>query len=484
MMQFVSTRGGIEPVGFEEAVLQGFAADGGLFVPREIPVLDAADLERLSTLDFPQLALELVSLYVEPSVIPRDDLQRLVEDSFAGFDRASVVDLVPIRSNPDTRILELFHGPTQSFKDMAMGLLMNVVDYFLTRRGERLNIILATTGDTGPAAAFAAAGKAQIDCWPLYPRGMISGEQERQMTTLGADNVHPVGVEHCPDGGDDLDIVVAELFADAELKRSLGLSSVNSINWCRVMVQAVHYFYAYFRTVDKVGDPVVFSVPSGAFGNLFGGFLARSMGLPVSRFVCANNTNDALHTAFSTGVFARRDLVQTPSSAIDIVAPYNFWRLLYFAAGRDPQRIRQWMEDFHTRREAKLDARTLAFIQDGFLSAAIGDQATADTMRAVYHSDAGYLLDPHTAVAVAAVDALADQLPADARIVCLGTAHPAKFPDVIRQVLDCGDDLPAAARHPAIETARDACQHLRLCRLDTLKANLVDAIRQQAGRPA
>ena len=482
MMQFVSTRGEIEPVGFEEAVLQGFAADGGLFVPKEIPVLDSAALERLATLAFPQLALELISLYVEPLVIPRDDLKRLVEDSFGNFDRPTVVELVPIRSQPDTQILELFHGPTLSFKDMAMGLLMNVVDYFLQRRGERLNIILATTGDTGPAAAWAAAGKGHIDCWPLYPRGMISEEQERQMTTLNADNVHPVGVENCPDGGDDLDIVVAELFADADLKRSLGLSSVNSINWCRVMVQAVHYFYAYFRTVDRVGASIVFSVPSGAFGNLFGGFLARSMGLPVSRFVCANNTNDALHSAFSTGVFARRDLIQTPSSAIDIVAPYNFWRFLYFASGRDPQRIRQWMEDFSEKREARLDAQTLAFIQDGFLSASISDQVTTDTIRAVYQSDTAYLLDPHTAVAVAAVDTVADQLPTDARIVCLGTAHPAKFLDVISRTLGCGDDLPTAARHQSIEDARDACQHLRLCRLDTLKSNLVDAMNSQAMR--
>ncbi len=482
MTRFVSTRGGIDPVGFEEAVLQGFAADGGLFVPEEIPRLGREDLERLAELDFPALACELVSLYLEPGIVPPEDLKRLIDDSFGAFMHEDVVDLVRIRDQPDVRVLELFHGPTLSFKDMAMGVLMNVVDYFLEKRKEHLNIVLATTGDTGPAAAWAAAGKRQIDCWPLYPRGMISVEQERQMTTLDADNVHPVGVENCADGGDDLDIVVAELFTDAELKRALGLSSVNSINWCRVMVQAVHYFYAYFRTVERIGDPVVFSVPSGAFGNLFGGFLARSMGLPVERFLCANNTNNALHTAFSTGVFPRRDLVQTPSSAIDIVAPYNFWRFLYYAANRDSSRIRRWMDDFASHREATLDAETLAFIQAGFLSASVSDKTTMDTIRSTYESGDGYLLDPHTAVAVAAVDAVADRLPADARIVCLGTAHPAKFPEVIRKALGCGEALPQAARHPSIDDARSACQHLRLCDLDSLKSNLVDAMTRQRSR--
>ncbi|MDW9580383.1 threonine synthase [Sinorhizobium meliloti] len=481
MIKYVSTTGGIEPVGFDEAVLQGFAADGGLFVPDRIPVIDQEQLQAFSTLSFQDLAFELVSLYIDASIIPRQDLRRLIDNSYREFQRPDIVNLVPIRGNRDTYVLELFHGPTQSFKDMAMGFLMQVVDYLLGQRRERLNIVLATTGDTGPAAAWAAAGKQRIDCWPLYPRGMISREQERQMTTLRADNVHPVGVENCPDGGDDLDLVVAELFSDEKLKRTLALSSVNSINWCRVMTQTVHYFYSYYRAVERVGDPVVFSVPSGAFGNLFAGYLARSMGLPVARFVCANNVNNALHTAFSRGVLPRHDLVQTPSSAIDIVAPYNFWRLLYFATNRDTARIRQWMKDFAARREVVLDVETTKTIQGGFISASISDEETLATVRSVYEAEGHYLIDPHTAVAVAAVEAIRDSLPAAAAIVCFATAHPAKFPDVIKRALDV-EELPAAGHHPVIDEARDACEHLRICQLENLRSNLIGEMTRHVAR--
>ncbi|MCP5156677.1 MAG: threonine synthase [Ectothiorhodospiraceae bacterium] len=481
MIRFVSTRGGIAPVAFDEAVLQGFAADGGLFVPDSIPVVSAAELERLSTLDFPALASELVSRFVDPAVIDHARLRTLVADGFRAFDARDVVELVTLQGSGGLRVLELFHGPTLSFKDLAMGFLMNVVDDLLEQRGERLNIVLATTGDTGPAAAWAAAGKKRIDCWPLYPLGMISDAQARQMTTLEADNVHPVAVEDCRDGGDDLDLVVADLFGDGDTRRELKLSSVNSINWCRVMMQAVHYFHAYFRTVEAVGDPIVFSVPTGAFGNLFGGYLARAMGLPVARFVCANNVNDGLHTAITTGSFPRRDLVQTPSSAIDIVAPYNFWRLLHCVTGGDSARIRRWMDDFTARREARLDDTTSRSLRDIFASAAIADQTTLDTMRSV-HSESGYLLDPHGAVAVAAARAVASELPSGVPVVCLATAHPAKFPDVVARALGGDRGLPAAARHPSIENARHACQHLRLCSLEHLRSGLAQAMRRQIVR--
>lgn len=481
MIQFVSTTGGIEPVGFDEAVLQGFAADGGLFVPDAIPVINQEKLQALSKLSFQELAFELVSLYIDPSIIPPEDLKRLISDSYRDFQHSDIVKLVPISGEPDIRILELFHGPTQSFKDMAMGFLMQTIDYLLERRQERLNIVLATTGDTGPAAAWAAAGKRHIDCWPLYPRGMISREQERQMTTLRADNVHPVAVENCPDGGDDLDSVVAELFGNEELKRSLHLSSVNSINWCRVMFQTVHYFYAYFRTVERTGDPIVFAVPSGAFGNLFAGFLASRMGLPVAKFVCANNVNGALHAAISTGVFPRHDLVQTPSSAIDIVAPYNFWRFLYFQTNRDSKRIQQWMNDFTQNRKVVFDAATASGIQDKFLSASVTDDDTLATIREVYNSDQHYLIDPHTAVAVAAVESVRDKLPSGVRIVCLSTAHPAKFPDVMQRALRL-DQLPDTAHHATIDAARNSCEHLRVCQLENLRSNLVEEMARQIAR--
>lgn len=481
MIKYVSTKGGIAPVDFDEAVLSGFAADNGLFVPETIPKVSLAQLQSWAELGYVDLAFEVLSLFIDRSIIPENDLKRLLDDSYSQFDSPDVINMVPL-DDDRTVIMELFHGPTLSFKDVAMGFLINVLDYFLEQRSERLSIILATTGDTGPAAAWASAGKKTIDCWPLYPRGMISEEQERQMTTLSADNVHPVGVENCADGGDDLDFVVAKLFADDELKKKLNLSSVNSINWCRVMVQSVHYFYGYFRTVDRIGDEVAFSVPSGAFGNLFGGYLARSMGLPVKEFICANNVNQALHTVFSTGVFAKKDLVQTMSSAIDIVVPYNFWRFLYFSCGSDSGRLNSWMDKFHSDGKVELDKETLLIIRSGFKSVAVSDSETRAAIKNTFENHGGYLLDPHTAVAVVAADALRESIPEGTKVICLATAHPAKFPDTIRACLDVGPELPEQGKHPSLERARKVCQKLRLCDLEHLEFALVDAMTNHVDR--
>jgi threonine synthase len=292
---------------------------------------------------------------------------------------------------------------------------------------------------------------------------MISEEQERQMTTLEAPNVHAVRVSSCPNGGDDLDFVIAQLFTDEGLKKRLQLSSVNSINWCRVMVQTVHYFFAYFRVVDTVGERVVFSVPSGAFGNLFGGYMARVMGLPVETFVCANNDNATLHRVFSSGKFTIKDLKQTVSSAIDIVIPYNFWRYLYFVSGCDHNKIRQWMSDFQVHGGVQLEPHMAGEVKKGFTSTSITDEQTISTMATVYKDHGGYLLDPHAAVAVAAVDKLSSEFSPDTKVVCLATAHPAKFPDAIRKALALNGPLPEGAKHKSIEAAKDLFQHYRSC---------------------
>ncbi|MFT7529951.1 MAG: threonine synthase [Gammaproteobacteria bacterium] len=477
MIQYVSTRGGMPPVNFDEAVLRGFASDGGLFVPETIPKITPEQLRSWATLSYSELAFELLSLFIDGSIIPPADLKKLLNDSYSQFESPNVIEVVPLGDNSYTFIMELFHGPTLSFKDVAMGFLINVLDYLLEKRDEHLSIVLATTGDTGPAAAWASAGKKTIDCWPLYPRGMITEEQERQMTTLNADNVHPVGVENCADGGDDLDFVVAKLFEDKALKKELNLSSVNSINWCRVMVQAVHYFYGYYRSVDRIGDEVCFSVPSGAFGNLFGGYLARSMGLPVNKFICANNANHALHTVLSTGVLEKKDLVQTLSSAIDIVVPYNFWRFLYFSSGCDSDKLKSWMDEFQTSGRVELDKETLSTIQNGFTSISITDSETRACIKDTFIECDGYLLDPHSAVAVVAANKLNDKLPNQMKIVCLATAHPAKFPEIIRMCLELESELPAQGEHVSLQRASKVCQHLRLCDLDNLQFALIDAMK-------
>ncbi len=408
-------------------------------------------------------------------------MHELIDAGFRAFEHPAVVPVTPLDEGRGLYVMELFHGPTLSFKDIAMGFLINTLDFFLKRKGERLSLLVATTGDTGPAAMRASAGKETIECWALYPDGLISEEQERQMTTLDAPNIHAVRVRGCPDGSDDLDATVAGLFADSRFKEDVNLSSVNSINWCRVMMQTVHYFYGYFRTVGDGGGKAAFSVPSGAFGNLFGGCLARTMGLPVETFVCANNKNDALHRAFTSGIFSREDLKQSLSSAMDIAAPYNFWRFLYFATGGDGDKIRQWMSRFNEQGRVRLDARTLEEIRRGFTSATISDGQTLDTMRNAYQGQAGYLFDPHGAVAAAAAEELSNTFANDAKVICLATAHPAKFPDVVRAALGPDEVLPDGAIHPSIEAAKDLPSHEMSCDLAHLDGLLKDAMKKRVG---
>ncbi len=476
MMQFVSTRGGVTPVDFETTVLQGFAADGGMFVPETIPQISKEQLQEWSGLSYVDLAFEILSLFIDRNILSADELKELLRNSFKTFEHPDVIPVVGLETKPNTYIMELFQGPTLSFKDVAMGFLVNTLDFFLNRKNDLLSLVVATTGDTGPAAAHASAGKKSIECWVLYPNGMISEEQEREMTTLEAPNVHAVGVTGCPDGGDDLDLVIARMFADDALKQQLKLSSVNSINWCRVMFQAVHYFYGYFRVVDRVGEEIVFSVPSGAFGNLFGGYLARTMGLPVKTYICANNQNATLHRALSTGHLTKKDLKPTVSSAIDIVVPYNFWRYLYFVSGRDHGKIRQWMDEFQNKGSVQLDSQTAHEIQQGFISASITDEQTLATIADVYRSRDGYLLDPHAAVAVAAADTFSNTFAPDTKVVCLATAHAAKFPNVIRKALALDGELPEQAVHQSIEAAKDLCQHVRLCDCTKLAPALTHAM--------
>ncbi len=486
-IRFTSTRENIEPVGFDTAVLQGFAPDGGLFVPDRLPEFTKTDLSEMKDLTYPDLCVAILSRFIDSDIIPLKDLTGLIQKSFEGFSHPDILPQVPCPSDPSIRIMELFHGPTLSFKDIAMGFLVRVMDYLLAKDGKHLNIVLATTGDTGPAAAHAAAGLPTIDCWPLFPKGMITPEQEGQMTGLTASNIHPVGVNNCPDGGDDLDHVVLNLFKNQDVKTRMNLSSVNSINWCRVMVQSVHYFYAYFRTCDNIGDPIIFSVPSGAFGNLFAGYLAREMGLPVKKFICAVNANQTLNRAFTSGLFKHEDLIPTCSSAIDIVVPYNFWRFLYFATGRDTEKIGKWMDEFQASGQVQLDAPTRDSITEGFESVSITDRLTLATIKDLYSADQSYLVDPHGAVALAGAmtskkdNASKGNADDQTQIVCLATAHPAKFPDIITRALDLPEDspLPREATHPSL--TGDLSVNLEICDLKVLENHLINSIGSVSG---
>ena len=475
MSKYISTRGGIAPVDFETAVLKGFADDGGMFVPQSIPKISQDRLRAWSGHSFNQLAFEILSLYIGEETLPAADLKALIEKSTAPFTHPEVVPVSPLGKETNQFILELFHGPTLSFKDVAMGFLINTMDYFLARKKDRAALLIATTGDTGPAAAWASQGKETIDCWVLYPREFISQEQERQMSTLNAPNVRAVSVENCPNGGDDLDVVIARMFEDRDQVERLRLSSVNSINWCRVLFQSIHYFYAYYRVAETVGEKIAFSVPTGAFGNMFAGYLAREMGLPVERFICANNANATIHRVHDTQAFTRLPLIQTPANAIDIALPYNFWRFLYFTSGQNSELLSQWMDSYAQDGTVPFDPEMMDKITHGFITAAVSNQETLTTIKEIHHK-ADYLLDPHGAVAVAAALRLAPELPADTKIISLLTAHPAKFPEVTRKALN--GDLPPAGTHPDLEAVKTQFHRVLLCHHNILEPALVQAMTQ------
>ena len=473
MLKYVSNRGGGEAVDIEQAILNGYAPDGGLYVPEELPQVTISQLEEWKNLSYPALAFEILSLFIDRSIVPAEDLRAIIQTSYDTFEKDDVIPIKKLKSLEDTYIMELFYGSTLSFKDVGMSCLVNLVDFFLKRKGEKLSVIVATTGDTGPAAASYVAGKTTLDAWVLYPKGMITEEQERQITTLPQHNVHAVGVSNCPEGGDDLDLVITNLFANQAFKDLVKLSSVNSLNWGRIMIQTVHYFYAYLQVADRVGEAVSICVPSGGFGNLCGGGLARKMGLPIKKFIIANNKNECLNRIFSQGVFSKQPIHETVSNAIDILVPINFWRFLYFCLDRDSEKIKEWSEEFEKNGIVHFDSSTFESYRTGFLSKSISDNKTLETIKEVYAAE-NYLLDPHTAVGVAARIDFQEQLKGD-KLVCLATAHPSKFPEIIGKALGASD-LPEEATHPSIELAKRRCQRSYTVDHEHLEEALIHAM--------
>lgn len=473
MLKFVSNKGGGEPVDFETAILDGFAVDGGLYVPEELPEITLNQLKEWKGLGYVDLAFEILSLFIDRSIVSEEELKGILKTAYAPFEKEEIIPLYPLKTRKDTFIMELFYGPTISFKDVGLAFLVNLVNFFLERRKEHLSVIVATTGDTGPATAYFVAGKSNIDAWVLYPKGLITEEQERQMTTLQHANIHPVGVANCPDGGDDLDAVISKFYANKTFKEKLNLSSVNSINWGRVMMQTVHYFYGYLQVVDKVGEKVNMSVPSGGFGNLCAGSLARKMGLPIKYLVAANNKNACLDRIFSKGEFTKVAIHETASSAIDILIPFNFWRYLYFSIDKDAEKIKNWMDSFKETGSLKFDEETFETYRKGFLSNSATDVETLTLINEIYTSE-NYLLDPHGAVSLQATDELKQQL-GNEKLICLATAHPAKFPETIKKAL-ITKELPVQATHESIEIAKKRCEKVHLCDYEHLEEALMHAM--------
>lgn len=424
-MRFVSTRGDAPELAFTDVLLAGLANDGGLYVPERWP--DLPDLT--SATSYVDTAVAVIETFVGDD-ITTDELRELCTDAYGTFRHAATCPLVQI----DDRqwLLELFHGPTLAFKDVALQLVGRMFDHALAERGERLTIVGATSGDTGSAAIDGVKGCDNVDIVILYPAGRTSEVQRRQMTTVDAPNAHAIAI----DGNfDDCQDLVKAMFNDAAFRDEMRLSAVNSINWARVMAQVVYYVTAS-RALDGTST---FCVPTGNFGNVLAGWIARRMGAPIADFIVASNSNDILTRFVNDADMTTRDVVPTLSPSMDIQVSSNFERLLFEMNGRDGGLTAEQLGRFRSsgRLDVEADQRA-AFIDGTFRAARYDDEATLAEIARV-HADTGMLVDPHTATGTAAARALAGDRP----VVSLATAHPAKFPDAVERATGLRPALPA-----------------------------------------
>ena len=429
-MRYISTRGGGEPLNFKDTILTGLARDGGLFLPESIP--DVGDrLDAWRTLAYRDLAFEIIRLFADD--IPAPALRGIVEKSYSVF-RSE--EITPVVSVGPVHVLELFHGPTLAFKDVALQFLGNLFEYVLAETGREMNIVAATSGDTGSAAIAGVRGRERIRIFVMHPHGRVSPVQERQMTSVLDANVRNLAVEGTVD---DCQNIVKALFGDLAFRDACKLGAVNSINWARVLAQIVYYFYAAFRVQAATGAKKVrFAVPTGNFGDIFAGYVACRMGLPVDKLVLATNENDILARYFNTGVYSLGDVAATLSPSMDIQVASNFERYLYYLAGEDAAVLKGWMAGFKAT-----GSLTTPGVRHACIAAGRGDTGmTLATIRE-YWTRYHYLLDPHSAVGVAVGS---QHLDASAPMICLATAHPAKFGDAILRAT--GQDL---AHHPILD---------------------------------
>lgn len=428
-MRYTSTRGGTAAMPFADAVLTGLAPDGGLLLPQQLPDI-RSELRELAKLSYVELAEAIMGRFVAD--IPGDDLRRIIRTAYASFDHP---EIAPLHKLSREHVLELFHGPTLAFKDIALQFLGPLFEYLLEQRDDTLNILGATSGDTGSAAIAGVRGRKRIRIFVMYPHERTSRLQELQMISVLDENVHNLAVRG---SFDDCQAIMKEVFNDLPFKARYRLGAVNSVNWARVLAQVVYYFYAGLR-VGK-GEPVTFSVPTGNFGDIFAGYVALRMGLPIERLILATNENDILSVFFNTGVYRRGEVQQTISPSMDIQVASNFERFLFYRFAGDTTRVRGFLDEFAAKGEASIaDGRP---IDDTIVATSVGTDETLATIRSVYENEQErYLLDPHTAVGVAAARRLGSRAP----VVCLATAHPAKFPEAIGRVLE-----PGLATHPRL----------------------------------
>ena len=432
-MQYVSTRGAAPALGFADALLAGLARDGGLYAPLSVPRFPAEAIRGLRGVPYAEAAARVMAPFVEPDFSPAE-IESLSRAAYAGFGRAAAAPIAQLDDN--LFILELFHGATVAFKDFAMQFLGRAMNRILRERGERATIVGATSGDTGAAAIEAFAGQSEVEIFILYPQGRVSDVQRRQMTTVDRPNVHALAIEG---SFDDCQRIVKDLFGDLAFRDEMRLTGVNSINWARIAAQIVYYFVGAVA-LGAPERPVSFAVPTGNFGDVLAGYYAKRMGLPVERLIVATNENDILARALASGLYAPRGVKATQSPSMDIQVSSNFERLLFEASGRGSETVVALMGELGSKGSFTIPPPALKRIRADFDGVRVDEAACAEEMGRIYR-ESGMIVDPHSAVGIAAARGALAKAPATP-VIALATAHPAKFPDAVERATGVRPPLP------------------------------------------
>tara|TARA_B100000686_G_C16793588_1_gene980553 strand:- start:1374 stop:2759 length:1386 start_codon:yes stop_codon:yes gene_type:complete len=428
-IKYISTRGQAPKLSFSDVLLTGLATDGGLYVPERLPKINIEDFRDKT---YQETAYTVMSQFVGEAIEP-EVLKNIITESYATFDHKDVAPLVELDEN--LWVLEQFHGPTLAFKDFALQFLGRAFDAVLEKLDRHITIVGATSGDTGSAAIEGCRGRDNMDIFILHPHGRVSDVQRRQMTTITDNNVHNIAIKGSFDDCQDL---VKGLFNDPNFRKRIGISAVNSINWARILAQIVYYVYA----CSRFNSPVSFSVPTGNFGNIYAGYLARQMGAPIEGLIVATNRNDILYRFFENGQMRISGVEPSLSPSMDIQISSNFERFLFDLLDRDADQTRKVMEAFRKNGEYQVSADVLNKLKQTFSAERCDDDATQDTIRREYDR-AGYLLDPHSATGVFAARMWQDEKGIGRPVVCMATAHPAKFPDAVKAASGVDPKLPS-----------------------------------------
>ena len=428
-MKYISTRNNKKTFEFKDVFIKGLADDGGLFIPESLSKYSETEISSFTNLEYNDLAKKIISTFIG-DFMSENDLSNIIDKSYSVFRKKNVVNLIKVG---DRSVLELFHGPTLAFKDIAMQLLGNFYEYYLNNENQKINIVVATSGDTGAAAIDAIKGKKNVNIFVLHPHNRVSSVQRKLMTTGKDQNVFNIAING---NFDDCQNLVKSMFADKNFSNEIKMSGVNSINWARIIAQSVYYFYSYFLIEDK-DRPINFSVPTGNFGDVYAGYLAKKMGLPINKLIVATNQNDILHRAISKGSYEVEKVAETISPSMDIQIASNFERLIYdLNNGEDTETIKA-MNDIKEKGKYIIDQEKLDKINTNFLSSKMSEDEILKTIELVYKKF-DVVLDPHSAIGYGAFD----KVNITGNNIVLATAHPCKFPDAIKNAIDLNAELP------------------------------------------